>query len=216
MRRRSPGRRCTGSAASARRDWPSNTPGSSADDYSALLFVPAETPERLDAGLAALAGPEILDLPEKKAREDAAKVSAALGWLERHPGWLMILDNVDDKPAMTAVANLLPKLRGGQVLITGRLSTFPAGIRTLELGEIGIDDATAFLLERTRAKRRHAGDDEVKARELADELGGLALGLEQAAAFIETRRIGFADYLTLWRESRAKVVDWFDKDRDGL
>ncbi len=183
-----------------------------ANDYSALLFVPAETAEKLDAGLAALVGSDVLDLPEKKAREDAAKVGAVLGWLERNPGWLMILDNVDDRPAMAAVAHLLPKLRGGQVLITGRLSTFPAGIRKLELGEISIDDATSFLLERTDAGRRHAADDEAMARELAEELGGLALGLEQAGAFIETQRIGFAEYLKLWRESRAKVVDWFDKD----
>jgi hypothetical protein len=57
-------------------------------NYSALLFVRAETPERLDAGLAALAGADILDLPEKEAREDAAKISAVLAWLEHHPLWL--------------------------------------------------------------------------------------------------------------------------------
>ncbi len=56
-----------------------------ADDYSALLFVRAETPGGLEAGLAALAGAGILDLPEKEAREDAVKISAVLAWLENHP-----------------------------------------------------------------------------------------------------------------------------------
>jgi tetratricopeptide (TPR) repeat protein len=177
-----------------------------------LLFVQAETPEKLDAGLAALAEPEILDLPEKKARDDKVKIRAALGWLERHPVWLMMLDNVDDRAALAAVAKLLPRLRGGRVLITGRLSNFPAGIRKLELGEIDIKDAVAFLLERTEAGRRQASDDAIQAGELARELGGLALGLEQAAAFIVTQRIGFAEYLALWRDSRAKMVDWFDKE----
>jgi hypothetical protein len=57
------------------------------------------------------------------------------------------------------------------------------------------------------------------ARDLALELGGLALGLEQAGAYIATERIGFARYLTLWREKRETVLNWFDKalmsyDRD--
>jgi hypothetical protein len=61
--------------------------------------VRADTPERLDAGLAALAGQGILDLKEQEAREHAMKISAALGWLENHLLWLMILDNVDDRKA---------------------------------------------------------------------------------------------------------------------
>jgi hypothetical protein len=92
-------------------------------EHSALLFVSAETPERLYAGLAALTGPDILDLPEKDAREDEVKIPAALGWLENHPGWLMILDNVDDAPAAAAVEKLLARLRGGKVIVTGRIST---------------------------------------------------------------------------------------------
>ena len=46
---------------------------------------------------------------------------------------------------------------------------------------------------------------------LAEELGGLALGLEQAGAYIARQRIGFAGYLTLWREKRESVLTWFDK-----
>jgi hypothetical protein len=183
-----------------------------ASEYSALLFVPADAPEKLNAGLAALAAPEIIDLPEKKARDDNVKILAALGWLERHPGWLMILDNVDDRKAMTAVVDLLLRLRGGHVLITGRFSAFPASIRRLELHELHIDDATSFLLERTGAGRRCADDDEIKARELAMEVGCLALGLEQAGAYIDVQRTGLVSYLKLWRDNRAKVADWFDKD----
>ncbi len=83
-------------------------------EHSALLFLRADTPATLDTSLAALAGPDILDLPEKDAREDAAKIAAALGWCEAHPGWLMILDNVDDAPAVAAVAKLLARLSGGR------------------------------------------------------------------------------------------------------
>jgi tetratricopeptide (TPR) repeat protein len=53
-------------------------------------------------------------------------------------------------------------------------------------------------------------DDSAQAREIARELGGLALGLEQAGAYIATEHIDFARYLKLWRESREKVIGWFD------
>jgi len=181
-------------------------------EHSALLFVSAETPERLNAGLAALAGPDILELPQKDALQDEVRISAALKWLDYHPGWLMILDNVDDAKAAAAVEKLLARLRAGQVIVTGRISNFSPAIRKLELGALDIDSASAFLLERTLVDRDHSADDAKLARILATELGGLALGLEQAGVYIATERTGFARYLALWRERRETVLNWFDKD----
>jgi tetratricopeptide (TPR) repeat protein len=183
-----------------------------ASEYSALLFVSAETAERLNAGLAALAAPDILDLPQKDAPQDELRISAALKWLDDHPGWLMILDNVDDAIAAAAVEKLLARLRAGQVIVTGRISNFSPAVRKLELGVLDIDAASAFLLERTLVDRDHSVDDAKLARVLATELAGLALGLEQAGAYIATERTGFARYLALWRERRETVLNWFDKD----
>ena len=180
-------------------------------EHSALLFVRAEAPAGLDASLAALAGPDVLDLPEKDAREDAVKIPAALGWLENHPGWLMILDNVDDSAAVDAVQKLLARLRGGKVIITGRVANFSGAIRKLELGVLEEGAAAAFLLERTQDDRTISDDDAKLARELAKELGYLALGLEQAGAYIATERIDLARYLALCGENRSKVLNWFDK-----
>jgi hypothetical protein len=114
-------------------------------NYSALLFVRAETPERLEASLAALAGHDILNLKEQEAREDPVKISAVLAWLEQHPVWLMIVDNVDDRKAATAVEKLLPKLFGGRVLITGRMTNFSTSVEMLPLDVLDIGDATAFF-----------------------------------------------------------------------
>ena len=139
------------------------------------------------------------------------KIEAVLRWLEAHPTWLMILDNVDTPEAVAAVGRLMARLRGGRVIVTARASNFPASLRKLELDVLDEDAAAAFLLERTRDDRTLADDDADKARAIARELGGLALGLEQAGAFIATERIGFADYLRLWSESRQRLVDWFDR-----
>jgi hypothetical protein len=183
-----------------------------ADEYSALLFVRADTPERLDAGLAALAGHDILDLKKQEAREDPVKISAVLAWLEQRPVWLMIVDNVDDRTAAAAVEKLLPKLFSGRVLITGRMTNFSAAVEMLPLDVLEIGDATEFLLERTKGRRAGAPEDAALTQELAEKLGRLALGLEQAGAYIATQCIGFARYLKLWQENRAKVLHWFDRN----
>jgi tetratricopeptide (TPR) repeat protein len=180
-------------------------------EFSALVFVRADDSARLGANLAALAGAAALDLPEKEAREDEIKLQAVLRWLEAHPTWLMILDNVDDEPARDAVLDLLPKLKGGRILVTARAADFPDEVRVQEIDVLDQGAATAYLLVRTEGKRAKAADDLDRAQELAPELDGLALGLQQAGAYIATRGIGFARYLGLWREGRAKVVDWFDR-----
>jgi tetratricopeptide (TPR) repeat protein len=183
--------------------------------YSALLFVSASDGAALNAGLAGLTAFENLDLPEKEARDDATKITAVLRWLEANPTWLMILDNVDDRLAVGEVAKLMPRLKGGHVVVTARASNFPAGFRKLEVSMLDEDAAAQFLLDRTNADRSKSKDDMALARTLAQELGGLALGLEQAGAHIATDRIGFARYLKLWSESREKALAWADATVTG-
>jgi len=182
---------------------------------SALLFVGASDGAALNAGLAGLTASEILDLPEKEARDDRAKIAAVLRWLEANPKWLMILDNVDDRAAVAEVAKLMPRLKGGDVIITARASNFPAGFSKLEVSTLDENAGAQFLLDRTDVDRDKSKDDAALARTLARELGGLALGLEQAGAQIATDRIGFARYLKLWSESREKALAWADATVTG-
>jgi hypothetical protein len=158
------------------------------ENYSALLLISARTPGLLKSNLAELVGPLILDLPEKEARDNEEKINAALNWLEQNPRWFLILDNIDNAPAAAAMQALLPKLVGGDVLVIGRVANFGAEIVKLELGVLDSEHATSFLLERTMAGRRAATDDESRARELAEQLGRLALALKQAGAYIERQR----------------------------
>jgi len=177
--------------------------------YTAAWFVQADSPENLRRGLGALAGPALLYLPEWQESEDAV-VGAVLRWLREHPGWLLILDNVDTKEAATAVREILPFLTGGRVLLTSRLSRWPPDLKKQELETMTPDNAVRFLLHRTETDREIAADDPAQARRLADVLGGLPLALEQAAAYIGTNRMRFADYLEEWEKDRAGLIGWYD------
>jgi len=180
------------------------------DDYSALLFVPAETPQDLRRNLAALTGPLVLDLPENAVPEEEGRLAAALRWLREHPGWLLILDNVDTPEAAAAAEDMLARLHGGQVLLTTRLTQWSGCVEPLELDVLKPGDAAAFLLERTQRSRQRLPTDEADAAELARELDGLALALEQAGAFIAQRRVSLAEYLRDWRAHAPAVQEWHD------
>jgi tetratricopeptide (TPR) repeat protein len=179
--------------------------------YTALLFVIAETPEALRRNLAALAGPLVLNLPQQHAAEEEVRVRAVLDELRAHPGWLLILDNLDTPEAVREADRLLSTLTGGRAVITSRLANFAAHFDPLALDVLGIDDAVAFLLERTGKRRHRTADDAATARLLAEDLGRLALALEQAAAFIDQRQISFSRYRELWRENWDKVAGWSDE-----
>ena len=155
-----------------------------ADDYTALFLLEAGDAGQAALRLAALAGP--LRLPAAALPEEDARFEAVLAWLNANPGWLLILDNIDDAPALEAAHKLLGRLKGGgHVVMTSRLTQFPRDIERLDLDVLGLDDAEAFLLEATETGRRHAPDDAARARVLAEALGRLALALEMAAATIE-------------------------------
>jgi len=181
------------------------------DDYSALLFVIAETPEALRRNLAALARPLVLNLPEHKADEEEIRIKAVLDWLKEHPTWLLILDNLDTPEALAEAERLMGRLSGGHILVTSRLSNFAGNFDSLPLDVLTIDDAAAFLLDRTKGRRQKSADDASAARSLAVELGQLALALEQAGAYIARGALSFAGYHQLWLKNWSKVVDWADE-----
>ena len=181
-----------------------------ADDYTALLFAIAETPDDLHRNLAALTG--ILGLRALNAADDAARLQGALGWLGNNPGWLLILDNVDSREAAAAVGSLMGRLQGGRVLLTSRLASVPVEYARLDLALLAPDDAVRLLLRRTEGRRRVTQTDAAEAVGLAQDLGCLALALEQAGAFIaaEPLPMPLAGYRAMLRDSFAEVMAWSD------
>lgn len=185
-------------------------------EYSARLYANADTPSALASNLAALV--HVLDLPEKEEKEQPKQLEAVERWLRMHAGWLLILDNVDTAEAQSAVNAAFKNLTTGHVLITSRLTDWGTGVNAVELDVLSLPASTEFLLERTERKaetptapaRQLTATDPDDAKALAEELGRLALALEQAGAYICANRITFADYRQRLTEIERDVLTWFD------
>ncbi len=93
-----------------------------ADAYGARLFVGAESPAALARHLAALCRAGVLDLPAQHETDQGRQYEAVLNWLRTHPGWLLIVDDVDCEDAAAAAEALLARLAGGHVVLTSRLA----------------------------------------------------------------------------------------------
>jgi Tetratricopeptide repeat len=111
-------------------------------------------------------------------------------------GWLLVFDNV---PGPEQVREFLPPAGKGRVLITSRNALWPPG-ETVEVPVLDVDAAAGFLVDR-------AGDpDKQAARALAEELGGLPLALEQAAAYARASGDGLPGYLSMFQRRRGDIL----------
>ena len=155
----------------------------------------AGEPTELAAGFSELAV-QLGGRDAPAAGDPVAQVHAALA---QRTDWLLVFDNAAD-PA--AVQQVLPPAGGGRVLITSRNPYWPGG-RALEVPVLDQDTAAAFLLSRTGADPT----EKAATGELADELGGLPLALEQAGAYMLAAGRGIAEYLELFRNRRAELLD---------
>jgi serine/threonine protein kinase/tetratricopeptide (TPR) repeat protein len=164
-----------------------------ADRYRMVAWIRAERPETLAADYCAIGAPlQLPETPEQQHRIDGVRT-----WLERNQGWLLIFDNARD-PA--ALRTFLPRTHAGHVLVTSRHTSWRGLASSLEVGVFEPGDATAFLFART------GDDDRVAASALWQELGGLPLALEDAAAYMESTGRSIASYLEHLRGHRRRLL----------
>ena len=154
---------------------------------------PAEHPALLAAGYALLAA----QLGASDAVEARDPMTWVHGVLARSDAtWLLVFDNATSR---ASIEEFIPPAGPGRVLITTQYQHWPAG-QALDVPVLDIDVAADFLTART-------GDpDKSAARELAGELGGLPLALEQAAAYVQATGTSLTRYLPLFRDRQAELL----------
>ena len=169
-----------------------------------MFWIRSDTTIQLADGFVGLA--KRLGLPYDDTRRDDV-VPLVHNWLAKNSQWLLIFDNAD---APLILKKYLPNRGHGQILLTSRVNRLDAlGISYVsELGKLSIAAATEFLLRRTGHKLDSA--ERVCAEQLAIEIDGLPLALEQAGAYINNMRVTFDRYLANYREARSRV-EFLDK-----
>ena len=131
------------------------------------------------------------------AGDSGDPVASVHGVLAASPAqWLLVFDNAPDR---ASVARFVPPAGRGRVLITSRNQIWPPG-QAVEVPVLDPEVAAEFLVNRTGDPDRRA------ALELAGELGGLPLALEQAAAYVQASGESLAGYLALFWRRRADLL----------
>jgi hypothetical protein len=153
----------------------------------------AEDATVLAAGFAELAA----QLGARDVLDRRDPVTSVHGLLAAFPArWLLVFDNAPDRASVEA---FLPPAGPGRVLVTSQNPSWPHG-QALDVPVLDAGISAEFLVSRT-------GDpDKQAAIELAAELGGLPLALEQAAAYIQATGDGLAGYLAEFRRRRADLL----------
>ncbi|WP_371598828.1 tetratricopeptide repeat protein [Streptomyces sp. NBC_00564] len=171
--------------------------------YTLVWWITAESPEAI---VTALAGLAMRLCPQWAGTSEPDERTAwAITWLQAHPGWLLVFDNVEEPAHLRPY---LGTLAGGHHLATSRKATgWHTLAPTMALGLLPLDEATDLLCTIAFPNLIPTAEQQAQAGRLAEVLGCLPLALEQAGAYAYRTGIDLDTY----RQSLGLVLD---EDRD--
>ena len=172
------------------------------NEYKYILWANADSHEALILDFVAIAN--MLNLPNKDAKEQNLVITSVKLWLETAGEWLLIFDNADN-PEL--IEDFFPSKPKGHILITSRAQTFQnLNMTSVELDKLEPDESVKFLLKRTDRKDVERKEyDAIK--QLAKEFDYLPLAMEQAGAYIFQRKSSFQDYLLSYHARGLKLLE---------
>lgn len=166
-------------------------------DYDLIWWIDAAHPTQIRAGLTDLA--RALNLPgSTEANIAVPAVIEALRTGRPFRRWLLVFDAADSPEA---VLPFFPRNGTGQILITSRNSDWAGVARPLELAVFKREESIELL------GKRGPEIAEQEANQLAEKLGDLPLAIEQAAAWRAVTGMPVHEYLRLFDESVAEILD---------
>ncbi|MFJ9835577.1 tetratricopeptide repeat protein [Streptomyces sp. NPDC101169] len=168
--------------------------------YALVWWVNAASTEQIVTSLAALATQLC---PQWAAAAGVQERAAwAILWLQWHPGWLLVYDNVEDPADLRHYLGTLPD---GHHLATSRTATGWHTIApTMPLDLLDVEAAVDLLCTLAFAAGHVPTPAQLRdAADLAADLGYLPLALEQAGAYLFETGTSLADY----RQMLGQVMD---------
>ena len=171
-----------------------------------MFWVRAEFKEELISGYVAVA--KSLQIPGSQQEDQLVVVELMRQWLTTHDRWLLVLDNADD---LRQLRPFLP-LTNGHILMTTRAHALGDLAQPIEVNQMAADEGALFLLRRAKVIGDDAEfsaaleTDQALARRLTVEMDGLPLALDQAGAYIEEQSLSLEEYLELFQDEKAELL----------
>jgi tetratricopeptide (TPR) repeat protein len=135
----------------------------------------------------------------KEKHSHVSAISYVKKWLAQHPGWLMVMNNVDN---YQDIEQFLPD-KGGHIILTTRNRDWPSNFKILSVGvmtEVEAVDTLNILV------KDHPNDELERKKELAARLGYLPLALSQAGSYIYQKNQSVAEYIELYNKNELKLL----------
>ncbi|MGA5818840.1 FxSxx-COOH system tetratricopeptide repeat protein [Kitasatospora sp. NPDC094028] len=148
--------------------------------YTLIWWITADSPARIKQSLADLTL-RLLPSCAGIASQDQ-QAQWAMTWLQWHPGWLLVFDNVENPADLTSYLGALN--RGHHLISSRRATGWPRTISTYPLGTLAPDEAAELICTYAFTDGKPTPRDLQDARALAADLGHLPLALEQAGAYL--------------------------------
>ena len=168
------------------------------DEYEYIWWVTAETEDAVVTSYKDFAVK--LGLLDNEQYDKAVIIETVLNWMNTHPGWLFIFDNVEEP---TRDSPWWPRNNKENILITTRRHPNNIG-KTLDINIFSEDEAVSFLTKRTGIA------DDSSASILSERLGYLPLALEQAAAYIVNTDSSYFEYIDRFDEHKLILLEEID------
>lgn len=166
-------------------------------DYDVIWWIQATQQAQIRAGLTELA--QRLRLPgSSEAHTAVPAVQEALRVGRPYRRWLLVFDSAESPET---VRPFFPANGPGEILITSRNPDWAGISRPLEVAVFKREESKELL------RRRGPEVDDEDADRLAATLGDLPLAIEQAAAWLAETGMPVGEYLLLFDEKVAEILD---------
>ncbi|MFJ5150699.1 FxSxx-COOH system tetratricopeptide repeat protein [Streptomyces sp. NPDC088353] len=178
--------------------------------YTLVWWINAASTEQIVTSLASLA---TRLCPQWAATTGMQERAAwAILWLQWHPGWLLVFDNVEDPGDLRHYLGTLPD---GHHLATSRTATgWHAIAPTMPLGLLDADAAVTLLCTLALGQEHAPTPGQRQdAAALAAELGYLPLALEQAGAYLDESGTALAAYRVMLGQVMDTAAGGIDPER---
>jgi hypothetical protein len=166
-------------------------------EYQVIWWIPSEQPQQIRQFLVMLAGRLGLSVGSGEANTAVPAVIEALRVGEPYKNWLLVFDNAENPEA---VREFFPTNGPGRILVTSRNSQWASSARPLEVDVFTRDES------RTLLQLRAPTLDDATADRLAETLGDLPLGIEQAAVWLSETGMPADEYLRLFEQQADELM----------